>query len=100
MVDAVKDLVKSVNNINDVLTVAAENDELKEAFKDISDDTTALADAATSVETEVDKVQVQIDDAIDQGGGYALIAAGVMFGITFVIMIAAVIGRTVQVDPG
>jgi len=35
----------------------------------------------------------------DQGGGYAVIAAGVMFGITFVIMIAAVIGGVVKIDP-
>jgi hypothetical protein len=48
--------------------------------------------ASNSVDKTVQDAQNDIEGYIDTGGGYTLIGAGVMFGVSFIIFAAALIG--------
>mmetsp|Transcript_16229 Transcript_16229/g.39593 ORF Transcript_16229/g.39593 Transcript_16229/m.39593 type:complete len:805 (+) Transcript_16229:507-2921(+) len=93
MADTVSELTVTVTKIADTLVTASQDAKLKSLGEgDIKDITDGLKEAAETVDIAVQKAQTDIESAIDQGGGYAIIAAGVMFGITFIIAVAGVIG--------
>ena len=87
----VADLTASVLNIADTLSVAAKDPTLKTGGN-VTKNTENMKDAAVKVNDVVQKAQKDIDDAIDMGGGYSLIGAGVMFGVSFMVFGAGLIG--------
>jgi len=91
MADTVSDLSTLVANIADTLDVASKDPALS-GVGDVASSTGDMKTAAAAVDDVVQKAQKDIEAAIDQGGGYTLIAAGVMFGVTFIVFAAALIG--------
>jgi hypothetical protein len=91
MADTVSELSTLVTKIADTLTTASADPALS-GVGDVASSTGDMKTAAASVDTTVQKAQGDIENAIDQGGGYTLIAAGVMFGITFLVFAAGLVG--------
>ena len=59
---------------------------------DVSKTTTSMKDAMKSVDNTVQDAQDQIEEYVDMSGLYVTIAAGVMFGITFIVFALGFIG--------
>merc|ERR1711966_570385 len=91
MADTVTDLTTIVTKIADTLDIASQDPALK-GVGDVASSTGDMKVAADAVDKVVQDAQTDIEAAIDSGGGYTLIAAGVMFGVSFIVFAAALIG--------
>ena len=91
LTSTVSDLDQNVTDINTAFTNALTDPGLK-AVSDIAKVTQELEEASGTVDKTAKDAKKDVDDAIDLGGGYTLIAAGVMFGVSFLVMAAGVIG--------
>ena len=90
MADTISELTKNVTKIADAMDAAASDPLLK--IGDVSKTTTSMKDAMKSVDNTVQKAQDQIEEYVDMSGLYVTIAAGVMFGITFIVFALGFIG--------
>uniref|UniRef100_A0A7S0NJ22 Uncharacterized protein n=2 Tax=Micromonas pusilla TaxID=38833 RepID=A0A7S0NJ22_MICPS len=90
MADTISELTKNVTKIADAMDAAAGDPLLK--IGDVSSTTTSMKDAMKSVDDTVQKAQDQIEEYVDMSGLYVTIAAGVMFGITFIVFALGLIG--------
>jgi len=90
MADTISELTKNVTKIADAMDAAASDPLLK--IGDVSSTTTSMKDAMKSVDKTVQDAQDQIEEYVDMSGLYVTIAAGVMFGITFIVFALGFIG--------
>ena len=90
MADTISELTKNVTKIADAMDAAASDPLLK--IGDVSKTTTSMKDAMKSVDNTVQKAQDQIEEYVDMSGLYVTIAAGIMFGITFIVFALGFIG--------
>lgn len=91
MAETVSELNTLVIKIDAVLGDAAKDPALQ-GVGDVTGSTGGMKDAAATVDETVQGAQADIEAAIDQAGEYTLIAAGIMFGVTFIVFAAALVG--------
>ena len=90
MADTISELTKNVTKIADAMDAAAGDPLLN--IGDVSSTTTSMKDAMKTVDNTVQDAQDQIEEYVDMSGLYVTIAAGVMFGITFIVFALGLIG--------
>ena len=89
MVDTISDLLDDVTQIADAMEGA---DSSMSVGGGPGGMTTQLRDAAGNVDETIQDAQDQIDGVLKQASDIIVIAAGVMFGVTFFVFAAAFIG--------
>ena len=90
MADTISELTKNITKIADAMDAAAGDPLLN--IGDVSSTTTSMKDAMKTVDNTVQDAQDQIEEYVDMSGLYVTIAAGVMFGITFIVFALGLIG--------
>jgi hypothetical protein len=90
MADTISELTKNITKIADAMDAAAGDPLLN--IGDVSSTTTSMKDAMKTVDNTVQDAQDQIEEYVDMSGSYVTIAAGVMFGITFIVFALGLIG--------
>ena len=90
MAGTISELSANVTAIADAMEAAAEDPTLN--IGDIASTTTTMKDAMASVDKTVQDAQDQIEEYVDMSGLYVTIAAGIMFGITFIVFALGFVG--------
>ena len=90
MAGTISELSANVTAIADAMEAAAADPTL--AIGDIASTTKTMKDAMASVDKTVQDAQDQIEEYVDMSGLYVTIAAGIMFGITFIVFALGFVG--------
>ena len=90
MAGTISELSANVTAIADAMEAAAKDPTL--AIGDIASTTKTMKDAMASVDKTVQDAQDQIEEYVDMSGLYVTIAAGIMFGITFIVFALGFVG--------
>lgn len=90
MAGTISELSANVTAIADAMEAAAADPTL--AIGDIASTTKTMKDAMASVDKTVQDAQDQIEYYVDMSGLYVTIAAGIMFGITFIVFALGFVG--------
>ena len=91
MADTISDLADDVSDINSAMTDAS-GDPMMSMITGISSTTSALDDAAATVDDAIQKAQDDLDEYLTLAGTIIAAAAGVMFGVAFFLAAASFIG--------
>ena len=90
MAGTISELSANVTAIADAMEAAAADPTL--SIGDIASTTKTMKDAMASVDKTVQDAQDQIEEYVDMSGLYVTIAAGIMFGITFIVFALGFVG--------
>ena len=90
MASTIAELSANVTDIADAMDAAAADPDLDTGS--VATTTSSMKDAIKSVDKTVQDAQDQIEEYVDMSGLYVTIAAGIMFGITFIVFALGFVG--------